>query len=143
MGKQEISKKRWFKTMIIEHVAINVSDPDQMVEWYVKVLGMKLLRQANEYTYFIADERESTVLEIYHNPAAPVPDYKNLDPLILHFAFISDDLDKDMQRLIQAGAVLQKGIATTKEGDRLAMLRDPWGVCIQLASRAPKNRMKL
>ena len=128
--------------MMIEHVAVNVSDPHGMVEWYIKELDMKLLRQANEYTYFISDENKSTILEIYHNPAAPVLPYKEMDPLMLHFAFLSDDLKKDTLRLVQAGATVFKDVTVTKGGDSLVMLKDPWGISIQLVKRTDENQMK-
>lgn len=128
--------------MIMEHVAINVPDPHRMVEWYIKELGMKFLQKANEYTYFIADEKENTIMEIYHNPQAPVLPFQEMDPLMLHFAFLSDDLEKDTSRLVQAGATVFRDIVVTKGGDSLIMLKDPWGIAIQLVKRAEANRMK-
>ena len=127
---------------MIEHVAINVPDPHGMVEWYIKEMGMKLLRQADETTYFIVDEKESTILEIYYNPAAPILEYKEMDPLMLHFAFLSDDLKKDTLRLVQAGATVYKELTVTKGGDSLVMLKDPWGISIQLVKRTVENQMK-
>ena len=43
------------------------------------------------------------------------------------------------QRLIAAGATAEGDVATTPAGDKLAFLRDPWNVVVQLVQR--KNPM--
>jgi uncharacterized glyoxalase superfamily protein PhnB len=55
---------------------------------------------------------------------------------VLHLAFISEDMQADRNRLLAAGATAVGDIAVTPAGDHLAMVRDPWGFCIQLAQRA-------
>jgi uncharacterized glyoxalase superfamily protein PhnB len=76
------------------------------------------------------------VLEIYNNAAAPVPDYPAQSPLVLHIAFLSENLAEDSARLVAAGATLVESPAETPSGDTLAMLRDPWGIPLQLVRRA-------
>jgi glyoxylase I family protein len=76
------------------------------------------------------------MIEIYHNPACPVPDYAAQDPLVLHLALLSEDVDGDRDRLIAAGATVADPKKTTPAGDTLCMLRDPWGCAVQLISRA-------
>jgi len=65
--------------MKIEHFAINVPEPTAMAEWYVKHLGMRIIMASKEapYMHFIADDVGS-MIEIYNNPAAPMPDYANI-----------------------------------------------------------------
>ncbi len=128
--------------MIIEHVAFNVKDPGSVVKWYIENIGLKLIKRVNEYTWFIGDENSNTVLEIYYNPAAEVLEYANMDPLMLHIAFVSNKIEEDIKRLVEAGATVVNANAFTKAGDRLAMLRDPWGLCIQLVDRVFGNKMK-
>lgn len=41
-----------------------------------------------------------------------------------------------VERLVNAGAALVGPPQTTSGGDRLAMLRDPWGLAMQLCRRA-------
>lgn len=124
--------------MHLEHIAINVPDPDAMAQWYVANLGMRIVRHTPvpNKTYFLADSTNSSVIEIYQNPAAPVPDYSTIAPLVLHFAFNVDDIDAEVARLTTAGAQLFAPIDTTPANDRLAFLRDPWQVTIQLVQRA-------
>jgi uncharacterized glyoxalase superfamily protein PhnB len=76
------------------------------------------------------------MLEIYRNPAASVPDYRKADPLLMHVAYSSDNPDAERDRLVQAGAVVVDELTTTPSGDDIVMLRDPWGVPVQLVKRA-------
>ncbi len=123
--------------MKIEHLAMNVKDPLAVAKWYAENLSMRIVRQggAPTYTTFIADEGNHVMVELYNNSIAPVPDYRAMDPLILHMAFTSQNLQADRDRLLAAGATPAGEISTTPAGDQLAMLRDPWGFAIQLAKR--------
>jgi hypothetical protein len=51
-------------------------------------------------------------------------------------AFVCDDPGGTAQRLIRAGAMLVSGPEIKPNGDELVMLRDPWGLPIQLCRRA-------
>jgi glyoxylase I family protein len=123
--------------MRLEHVAINVPDPDAMAAWYVTHLHMQIVRHSPvpNRTYFLADAARNSIIEIYQNPAAPVPDYSTIAPLVLHFAFNVDDIEAEVARLVAAGAVQATPIDTTPAGDKLTFLRDPWQVTIQLVQR--------
>jgi glyoxylase I family protein len=124
--------------MNIEHVAFNVADPVRMAEWYTRHLGMRIVRSvsAPPHTHFLADEAGRVVVEFYHQTVAAVPDYFALDPLVLHLAFTTPDMESTRARLLAAGATGVGDVGTTPAGDELAMLRDPWGVSIQLVKRA-------
>ena len=120
----------------VEHVACNVSDPGAMAAWYVQHLGMRIVRQvsAPPYIHFVADAAGRTVIEIYSNPADPVPDYAAMHPLRFHLAFAAVDIDADKAALVAAGATVVDD-QTTPDGSRLIMLRDPWGLALQLCRR--------
>jgi len=122
-------------SMRIEHIALNVVEPEAMVKWYCENLNMKIRRKSGR-AFFIADESGNVILEIYHNPAAPVPDYKAMHLLVLHLAFCSDDVSADRQRLLKAGATANGEISTASNGDEITNLRDPWGLAIQLVKRS-------
>jgi catechol 2,3-dioxygenase-like lactoylglutathione lyase family enzyme len=124
--------------MDIEHVALNVSDPVRMAAWYVEHLGLRVLRkqEAAPFTYFLADQAGRVVLELYHHTKAVVPDYAKLDPLTLHIAFKADDVARQRQRLLDAGATPAGDIVTTETGDVMTFVRDPWHVTVQLVKRA-------
>ena len=122
--------------MKIEHVAFQVADPAAMADWYVKHLGFCVRRSSDEpvVARFMADVSGAVMLEVYHNPKVPVPDYASMDPALLHVAFLCDDLPATVARLTAAGASLVSGPEILGE-DELAMLRDPWGLAFQLAKR--------
>ena len=122
----------------MEHFAINTEDPAAMARWYCDHLNMKVARSGPEpiSMRFLADASDRVVMEIYCNPPEKVPDYASIDPLVLHLAFATDDVEATAARLVAAGAKPEGQIFSTPEGDRIAMLRDPWGFCIQLCKRA-------
>ena len=124
--------------MNIEHVAFNVPDPAAAAQWYTRQLGMRVVRRVAgaTQTHFIVDAAGRVVLELYHQTKAPVPDYFAMDPMVLHIAFVVHDLAAERQRLLAAGAHAAGEVAVTDSGDQLAMLRDPWGVAIQLVKRS-------
>lgn len=124
--------------MYIEHIALNVADPVAVAEWYRRNLGLKVVRRVpgDTQTHFVADAAGRVVLEFYHQAKAPVPDYFGMDPMVLHVAFAVDDMNAERQRLLLAGATAVGEVTSTATGDELAMLRDPWGLCVQLVRRA-------
>lgn len=124
--------------LLFEHFAINVADPAAVARWYCQNLGMKVVRRGEPPVnmHFLADAGGRVVMEIYCNPPDNVPDYPEQDPQVLHVAFAATDLDADRSRLLAAGATVANEIFSTPAGDRLAMLRDPWGFALQLTERA-------
>jgi catechol 2,3-dioxygenase-like lactoylglutathione lyase family enzyme len=123
----------------IEHLALNVSDSRKMAAWYVSNLGMRIVRQmsASPYIHFLADAGGAMLIELYSNPEAPITPYADMDPLQLHMAFSAADPDAARAELEQAGATFVEE-RQAPDGSRLLMLRDPWGLPIQLCKRATK-----
>jgi len=124
--------------MQIEHAGIQVKEPAAMADWYIKHLGFKCKRSADKPVpvRFIADTGGKVMLEVYNNPDARMPDYESMDPLLLHVAFTCEDPGPTADRLVRAGARLVSGPEKKPNGDELVMLRDPWGLPIQLCRRA-------
>jgi catechol 2,3-dioxygenase-like lactoylglutathione lyase family enzyme len=122
--------------MKIEHVAFQVADPAAMADWYAKHLGFCVCRSSDGpvVARFMADDSGAVMLEVYRNLSVPVPDYGSMDPALLHVAFVCEDVAGAIARLTAAGASLVRGPEILSE-DELAMLRDPWGLAIQLAKR--------
>jgi catechol 2,3-dioxygenase-like lactoylglutathione lyase family enzyme len=122
--------------MRIEHFALNVADPVAMAAWYCEHLGFSIVRKIRNapFTHFIADSSGATIIEIYNNPPKEVPEYAAMNPLLLHIAFVSADPEADKERLLMAGATFAEEVRPD-EGTHLIMMRDPWGVPIQLCKR--------
>jgi catechol 2,3-dioxygenase-like lactoylglutathione lyase family enzyme len=124
--------------MKIEHLALQVPEPRAMADWYVEHLGFRVARAGGEpaHARFLMERAGSVMLEIYRNPLAPVPDYLALSPLLLHLAFVSEQPAADRDRLVKAGATVAEELTKNAAGDELVMLRDPWGIAVQLVRRA-------
>ncbi|MBN1937928.1 MAG: VOC family protein [Anaerolineae bacterium] len=123
--------------MKFEHLAINVPDAAAMAHWYVEQCEMQVVRglERPPFTHFLADSTGRTVLELYSNPVAPVPDYAAQHPLYLHVAFAVGDIISIKEHLIAAGATVFSD-DHLDDGTHLMMLRDPWGVALQLCQRS-------
>ncbi len=121
-----------------EHVAINVNDPINMANWYCENLGMKLIREgpAPANARFISDPDQNMMLEIYKNPPDDIPDYQNMNPLVLHICFMVDNVNDICEKLVSTGATIVEQARVFENGDEIAMLRDPWGIPIQFIKRA-------
>ncbi len=123
--------------MKVEHIAFNVADTEGMSRWYCEHLGMKVVRRMTP-AIFLADETGHGILEIYTKPPDQVPDYAAMDPLQLHLAFASSDLQTDSEVLIKAGAAPAGEAFDPDTGYGVLFLKDPWGFTIQLVNREQK-----
>lgn len=122
----------------LEHLALNVVDPERTAAWYVEHFGLRVVRAGRDIarTTFLTTGDGAVLIELYNNNTAPVPAYALKHPLELHLAFCSDDPQADAERLLKVGAVLSEPVKTTAAGDEVVMLRDPFGLALQLVKRA-------
>jgi catechol 2,3-dioxygenase-like lactoylglutathione lyase family enzyme len=125
----------------IEHVALQVADPVALSKWYVEHLGLTVKRAQTQapFGHFLADDGDAVMLEFYGFPHIAVPDYGRMEPMLLHLAFQVDDVAATRSRLMRAGAAAVGEIQSNDAGDEVAMLRDPWGIAVQLVTR--RDRM--
>jgi catechol 2,3-dioxygenase-like lactoylglutathione lyase family enzyme len=123
--------------MKFEHFALNVPDVHAHVQWYVQHLGLTIARKRDDapFMHFLADDTGRVIVELYSNPKAVYPDYANTHPLCFHFALVARDARAERARLERAGAKAVSEDALP-DGSVLIMLRDPWGVPVQLCQRA-------
>ena len=122
--------------MKFEHFALNVPAPHEMALWYAEHLDFRILKQnsTGSLAHFLGDDSGQVCLELYRNPAAPIPDYAAQPPLVFHFAVATADTKGLRARLVAAGAILLTE-ETLPDGSVLGMLRDPWGIALQLCQR--------
>ena len=131
--------------MIFEHFAFNTEKPVEMAQWYVNNLEMNIVRSMDKepFTTFLADKTGRVVMEIYCNRTAKVPNHKLAHPLEFHFAFMVKDSLAVKDKLLQAGCAFEEEV-NMPDGSLLFMLRDPFGVPLQLCQRAnPMMNMEL
>lgn len=120
--------------MKFEHFALNVTDKSKAEQWYSEHLRLSVVRSVPGNMSFLADPTGRVILEIYQKSEAEVLPYADMHPLMLHIAFSVDDVEGEVSRLQAAGATLVDAPNQVK-GDTLAMLRDPFGLAIQLVKR--------
>ena len=99
--------------MIYEHLGFTVSDLDTSINFYIKVLGFKLIRKTAITAYMHKDE---DVLELMQaeNPQKIVrPDnpegwlnYMFSGPGVFHLGFRVEDMDAAIKELKEAGGEL-------------------------------------
>lgn len=123
--------------MKFEHFALNVPDTRTHARWYVEHLGFKVAREreAPPYTHFLTDDTARVIVELYSNPAQTMLDFATMHPLLFHIAVVASNAHAERLRLEEAGATLFSD-ETLPDGTRLVMLRDPWGVPLQLCQRS-------
>jgi glyoxylase I family protein len=123
--------------MKFEHFAVNVPDAPAHVKWFIDHLDFKLVRVAPgpPLMHFVADETGRVIVELYTNPKAPIPDHKVNHPLNFHIAMVAPDARATREKLEKAGAT-RVSEDVHPDGTVLIMLRDPWGVSLQLCQRA-------
>lgn len=120
-----------------EHTAFLVDDVKAVTDWWCKHLGMEVVRYGGPPSHmtFLRDASGKTMFEIYQKDELETPAYGSMHVSVLHFAFYTDDIEAERDRLLAAGATLVDDVYTTAAGDRLSMFRDPWGVAIQVLKR--------
>lgn len=125
--------------MIFEHFAVNVANVAERVQWYTKNLGLKVVseQKAAPFMNFLADATGRVIMEFYHRPDAAITDFNSEHPLTFHVAFVSNNAQKDRDRLEKQGAVYVEEIKK-EDGTHIVMLRDPFGMPLQLCQRAVK-----
>jgi predicted enzyme related to lactoylglutathione lyase len=122
--------------MKFEHFALNVPDSRAHARWYVQHVGFTISRSRDDapFTHFLADDTGRTAVELYTNSKANIPDYAAAHPLCFHIAVVAADAKVERARLEKAGATLFLE-EPQPDGSLLIMMRDPWGVPLQLCQR--------
>ncbi|NJB85092.1 catechol 2,3-dioxygenase-like lactoylglutathione lyase family enzyme [Lewinella marina] len=122
--------------MVFEHLALNVPDPVAVARWYVSHLDARVLSQGDGpvHTTFLADSTGRVFLEVYYNPLGEIDDFAERHPLTFHFALQTSDAAGLRDSLTLAGAEVVEEICP-EPGTHLVMLRDPFGIPLQLCQR--------
>jgi len=120
-----------------EHFALNAINAEKTTDWYVKNLGMTVVRKggAPTNTNFISGAGNNVMMEMYNNAGFPVLDLAATNHLSLHFAYTVEDVRRTRDELIKQGAGMVEDIREAKSGDQVVTLRDPRGLPIQFIKR--------
>ena len=123
--------------MRILHTMLRVGDMQRSIEFYTKVLGMKLLRTSDneEYKYSLAfvgfgDESSGAVIELTYNWG--VSEYE-MGTAFGHIALGVDDVAATCEAIKQAGGKVVREAGRVKGGSTfIAFVEDPDGYKIEL-----------
>jgi lactoylglutathione lyase len=124
------------------HTMLRVRDLDASLDFYTRLLGMKLLRKrdypSGKFTLaFVGygDEDSNTVIELTHN-------WDQKDPYALgtafgHLAIAVPDVYKTCERLAAAGVKIPRPAGPMAHGGSvIAFIEDPDGYRIELVQRS-------
>ncbi|MCV9877625.1 lactoylglutathione lyase [Brenneria izbisi] len=123
--------------MRLLHTMLRVGDLQRAVDFYTKVLGMRLLRTSEntEYKYNLAfvgytDESEGAVIELTYNWGV---DHYDMGNAFGHVALGVDDVAATCERIRQAGGNVTREAGPVKGGTTIiAFVEDPDGYKIEL-----------
>ncbi|MCO4113298.1 lactoylglutathione lyase [Aeromonas hydrophila] len=126
--------------MRILHTMLRVGDLQRSIDFYTRVLGMKLLRKSenSEYKYTLAfvgygDEKDEAVIELTYNWG--VSEYE-LGSAYGHIALEADDIHATCEALRAAGAKITREPGPVKGGTTvIAFVEDPDGYKIELIAK--------
>ncbi len=122
------------------HTMLRVGDLERSIKFYTELMGMKLLRQADneEYKYTLAfvgygDEKDHTVLELTYNWGKSEYD---MGEAYGHIAIGVEDIYGLCEQLEAKGADVYRKPGPVKGGKTvIAFVRDPDGYAIELIER--------
>jgi len=118
------------------YVGIRVTDLERSIDFYTKVLGMKVMgrgkiAQTKGETVGLQSEKDAFILELnYYDEGSPYNTKYSAGEALDHLAFKVDDLDKALE---EAGKAGHRTILEMKaDGGRWAYIEDPDGIWIEL-----------
>ena len=126
--------------MRLLHTMLRVGDLQRSIDFYTRILGMKVLRQSEntEYKYTLAfvgygDESETSVLELTYNWGV---DKYDLGSAYGHIALEVDDAAAACNRIREAVGKVSREAGPVKGGTTvIAFVEDPDGYKVELIEK--------
>jgi lactoylglutathione lyase len=120
---------------------MRVSDMDQTIAFYTKVLGLEVLERKvsprGSHLAFLRVPNSEELIELCSFPASgPV----NVQEDLVHLAFQVENLDATITALQQQGIPITDGPTTTSSGSRFIFIDAPDGYEVELIERPDGER---
>jgi catechol 2,3-dioxygenase-like lactoylglutathione lyase family enzyme len=119
----------------LRHVALNVRDVQRALEFYSKVLGMKLEWMPDEENAYLTSGQDNLALHKLPPGAEP-----GKVQTVHHIGFVvkrPENVDQWAERLRSLGITLAEEPKTHRDGARSFYFYDPDGLLIQLIYHPP------
>ncbi len=131
--------------MRLLHTMLRVGDLQRSIDFYTKILGMRLLRTSEnpEYKYQLAfvgytEESEGAVIELTYNWGV---DSYVLGSAYGHIALGVDNVAATCDRIRQAGGAVTREAGPVKGGTTIiAFIEDPDGYKIELIEQSQAGK---
>ncbi|WP_018212110.1 VOC family protein [Desulfitobacterium hafniense] len=121
----------------IDHFGICAKDTDKLAQWYVDVLGFKVIKvNKNKIprTYFIGDDN-GYKMEIFGAHESSDPLSKNVQGL-RHIALVSENFDEYVDHLKANSITIVDDVKMSTTGVRILFFRDIEGNILHLNEKA-------
>jgi lactoylglutathione lyase len=123
------------------HTRMRVSDMDQTIAFYTKVLGLEVLERKvsprGSHLAFLRVPNSEELIELCSFPASgPV----NVQEDLVHLAFQVENLDATITALQQQGIPITDGPTATSSGSRFIFIDAPDGYEVELIERPAGER---
>ncbi|HEX5549277.1 MAG TPA: VOC family protein [Nitrospira sp.] len=129
------------KVQKLLHTRMRVSDMDQTIAFYTKVLGLEVLERKvsprGSHLAFLRVPNSDELIELCSfPPSGPVKVQEDL----VHLAFQVENLDATITALQQLGIRITDGPTTTSSGSRFIFIDAPDGYEVELIERPAGER---
>ncbi|WP_199616080.1 VOC family protein [Paenibacillus alkalitolerans] len=125
----------------LEHIGVMVKDMEQSIRFYTEVLGMRLDRRERlnediELVFLHFPGQESVEVELISR----WDDSLAASGIVNHIAFTVDNIDKELERLKQAGvSLIDEQPRTILDGVRIAFFYGPSGERLEMFQKPNKG----
>jgi glyoxylase I family protein len=118
----------------IEHVGLAAEDPQTLVDWYITLLGFRIVYALpDRRTYFIR-ARNGGMIEVYPAQHA-CPALDNVHRGLRHIALTVTDCDATVKALREQGVAVPEATRVSTVEMKLAFFQDPEGNLLHLVER--------
>ena len=126
----------------VNHIHLKSKDPKITAEWFVKAFNVKIISETVRPvgdTFIITKTEGGLAIKISSERtdenigAADDDAHYGLE----HCGFDTDDIEKDIERLVALGAVHKEGPLPQPDGRKIGFIGAPGGIRIELIQPAP------
>ncbi len=126
--------------MKLVHAAVKTKDLNQSLTFYTNILNLKIKEKkyikAHKATLvFLKDEESDFELELIHEEKENLHSIftNDKDCSFAHFAFMTDNIDKDFVTMKEKGAIFtREPFYSLDKSMKLAFIKDPNDIMIEL-----------